>query len=276
MTGKPAQTLSSDHRTPGPSVATSALVEVSGISKSFGGLRAVNDCSLRIERGSVTALIGPNGAGKSTLFAIMAGAIKPDAGRVLLEGEDVTGLAPHRLFHKGIVRTFQIPQEFSRMSLRENLMLVPAGQKGESLWAAWTRWGKVRDEEERLRSQADEVLDFLSLAHLADQAAGSLSGGQKKLLELGRTMMTEAKLVLLDEPGAGVNRTLLGKIAESIETLNRERGYSFCIIEHDMDLIARLCHPVIVMAQGSVIAQGAMAEIRAHGQVREAYLGGGA
>ena len=252
------------------------MIKVEQVGKSFGGIKAVADCSLSVRAGTITGLIGPNGAGKTTLFSMIAGAIVPDRGRILLDGRDVTGFKPHRLFARGLVRTFQIPQEFSRMSVRENLMLVPAGQAGENLLQAWTRWGRVRAQEALIQEKANETLDFLGLASLADQPAGSLSGGQKKLLELGRTMMTEARVVLLDEPGAGVNRTLLSKLADAVLRLNRERGYTFCIIEHDLDLIARLCDPVIVMAQGAVIAQGGMADVRANPQVREAYLGEGA
>ncbi|WP_142850476.1 ABC transporter ATP-binding protein [Telmatospirillum sp. J64-1] len=250
------------------------MIRVEEVSKSFGGIQAVNRCSFSIGRGSITGLIGPNGAGKTTLFNIVAGVIAPDSGRILLDEEDVTGLPPNRLFHKGLVRTFQIPHELSRMTVRENLMVVPPGQSGEQLFSALFAWGRVRREEEEVRHRVEDVLDFLQLGHVADELAGNLSGGQKKLLELGRTMMTDARVVLLDEPGAGVNRTLLGKLAESIQRLNRERGYTFCVIEHDMDLIARLCDPIVVMAQGSVIAEGSMEDIRRNDYVREAYLGG--
>ena len=249
------------------------IVSIEHVSKSFGGIRAVNDCSFAIARGSITGLIGPNGAGKTTLFNIVAGALAPSAGRILLDGADITGRKTHQLFALGLVRTFQIAHEFSRMTVLENLMVVPPGQTGESLVAAWLRWGRVRVEEARIRERAEAVLDFLKLDRLAGELAGNLSGGQKKLLELGRAMMTEAKVVLLDEVGAGVNRTLLGDLAAHIERLNREQGYSFCVIEHDMDLIARLCHPVIVMAEGSVLAQGTMAEIKSNDAVIEAYLG---
>lgn len=251
------------------------MIEIDSVSRAFGGLQAVRNVSFTVERGSITGLIGPNGAGKSTLFNIVAGVIAPDSGRVRLAGEDITGLAPHRLFHRGLVRTFQIPHEFSRMTVRENLMIVPAGQAGESLLQAWLRWGRVVRQDREIRERADEVLEFLEIAHLADELAGNLSGGQKKLLDLGRTMMTDARAVLLDEPGAGVNRTLLGKLAEAIERLNRERGYTFCVIEHDMDLIARLCEPVMVMANGELIASGSMESLRRNEQVLEAYLGSG-
>ncbi len=250
------------------------MISVEDVSKSFGGIRAVDHCTFTIPPGSITGLIGPNGAGKTTLFSIVAGAIRPDSGRIVYDGRDITGLPPHKLFHLGLVRTFQIPHEFSRMTVRENLMVVPPAQAGETLLTNWLAWPRVRRQEEEVRRKADEVLEFLQIDHVADELAGNLSGGQKKLLELGRTMMTEARMVLLDEPGAGVNRTLLGKLADAIVRLNTERGYTFCIIEHDMDLIAKLCHPVVVMAHGSVLAEGSMEEVRADARVREAYLGG--
>jgi len=253
--------------------AAQPLLSIEHVTKRFGGITAVDDCSFAIDEGSITGLIGPNGAGKTTLFNMVAGAFAPTSGRIRLDGDDVTGLPAHQLFERGLVRTFQIPHEFHRMTCLENLLLVPEGQVGETLWNAWLRWPRVRGQERRLRERAEEVLEFLNLHHLRDMLAGHLSGGQKKLLELGRTMMTDARLVLLDEPGAGVNKTLLGDIAGSIRTLNRERGYTFCIIEHDMDLIAALCDPVVVMAEGTVLTQGSMGEIRANPEVLDAYLG---
>ncbi len=250
------------------------MISVENIIKQFGGLRAVDGCSFEVPAGSITGLIGPNGAGKSTLFAIAAGFLQPDAGRVLLDGEDVTNLAPHKRFHKGLVRTFQIPHEFSHMTVLENLMLVPSEQSGEQVWNVLLRYGQVRARERAVRERAEDVLEFLQLTELRDELAGNLSGGQKKLLELGRTMMTDSRVVLLDEPGAGVNRTLLARLADDIQRLHRERGYTFCIIEHDMDLIARLCDPVVVMAEGRVLTQGTMDEIRQNEAVLEAYLGG--
>ncbi len=251
------------------------MIEVQDIHKHFGGFRAVDGASMTIKKGSITGLIGPNGAGKTTLFNVIAGVLKPTSGRVLMEGEDITGLPPHELFHKGLLRTFQIAHEFPTMSVRENLMMVPGGQTGESIMATWFRRGQIRREEEALRKKADEVLEFLTIDHLADEKAGNLSGGQKKLLELGRTMMVDARIVFLDEVGAGVNRTLLNTIGDAIIRLNRERGYTFVVIEHDMDFIGRLCDPVICMAEGKVLAEGTLDEIKANEQVIEAYLGTG-
>ncbi|MDQ0316958.1 ABC transporter ATP-binding protein [Amorphus orientalis] len=249
------------------------MIRIEDVSLSFGGIRAVDGCSFEVAEGSITGLIGPNGAGKSTLFNIVAGLLKPDAGRIVFDGEDITGLPPHTLFHRGLVRTFQIPHEFYRMTVRENLMLVPPEQAGENLFASWFSWGRVKRQDADVLDKVDEVLAFLNLTHVADELAGNLSGGQKKLLDLGRTMMTDARMVLLDEPGAGVNRTLLGAITTAIRRLNEERGYTFCLIEHDMDVIAELCDPVIVMAQGTVLTQGPMSEVRSNPDVREAYLG---
>ncbi|ATQ56972.1 MULTISPECIES: ABC transporter ATP-binding protein [Paracoccus] len=251
------------------------MIQVHDLHRHFGGFRAVDGASLTIETGSITGLIGPNGAGKSTLFNVIAGVLKPTSGRVVMDGEDITGLAPHDLFHKGLLRTFQLAHEFSSMTVRENLMMVPGGQTGERLLNTWLRRARIRDEERALRAKADEVLDFLTISHVADEKAGNLSGGQKKLLELGRTMMVDAKIVFLDEVGAGVNRTLLGTIGDAITRLNRERGYTFCVIEHDMDFIGRLCDPVIVMAQGKVLAQGSASSIMQNEAVIEAYLGTG-
>lgn len=251
------------------------MIVVEDLHKHFGGFHAVDGASLRIETGSITGLIGPNGAGKTTLFNVIAGRLPPTSGRVLMDGEDITGLAPHALFHKGLLRTFQIAHEFSSMTVRENLMMVPAAQHGETLWNAWFRRGRIAAEERALAAKADEVLEFLTISHIADEKAGNISGGQKKLLELGRTMMVDAKIVFLDEVGAGVNRTLLNTIGDAIVRLNKERGYTFCVIEHDMDFIGRLCDPVIVMAEGKVLAEGSAAHIMENEAVIEAYLGTG-
>ncbi|MCB1757494.1 MAG: ABC transporter ATP-binding protein [Gammaproteobacteria bacterium] len=251
------------------------MIRVEAVSKHFGGVRAVDDASLTIRKGSITGLIGPNGAGKTTLFNIVAGNLAPDKGRIFLADEEVTGLPPHVLFGRGLLRTFQIAHEFSSLTVLENLMMVPAGQTGESLLGAWLHPAQIREEEARLRERAQDVVEFLKLAPVARQLAGRLSGGQKKLLELGRTMMTDARVVLLDEVGAGVNRTLLNDIGDAIQRLNQERGYTFCMIEHDMDFIARLCDPVICMAEGAVLAEGSAEAIRNNEEVIEAYLGRG-
>lgn len=243
--------------------------------KDFGGLRAIDGVSLEIPEGAITGLLGPNGAGKTTLFNLIAGMYKPTSGTVTLAAEDITGLLPHQLFAKGVLRTFQIAHEFSSMTVLENLMMVPGGQSGETLWNTWFHRARIAREEETLRAKAEEVLDFLTLTHVRDERAGNLSGGQKKLIELGRTMMVDAKVVFLDEVGAGVNRTLLSTIGDAIVRLNRERGYTFCVIEHDMDFIARLCDSVIVMAEGRVLAKGAPADIMKNEKVIEAYLGTG-
>ncbi|WP_118134270.1 ABC transporter ATP-binding protein [Oceanicella sp. SM1341] len=251
-------------------------LQVEGLAKRYGGLRAVNGASFEIPEGSITGLIGPNGAGKTTTFNMIAGAEAPSAGRILFRGEDITGRPTHELFHLGIVRTFQLPQEFARLTALENLMAAAPDQPGESILLNWLAPARVRAREAEVLARAEEALAFLGLSHVRDIPAGNLSGGQRKLLELGRTMMTDAQLVLLDEPGAGVNPTLMLRIADMIRRLNAERGYTFCIIEHDMDLIAALCDPVIVLAEGRVLTKGAMAEIREDARVIEAYFGGGA
>lgn len=251
------------------------MIVVDNLHKYFGGIHAVDGASLTIEGGSITGLIGPNGAGKTTLFNVIAGVYKPTSGKVYLDGEDITGLAPHELFAKGMLRTFQLAHEFSTLTVRENLMMVPGSQSGESLLGAWLHPAKVREEDAEIRRKANEVIEFLEIPHVADELAGNLSGGQKKLLELGRTMMVDAKIVFLDEVGAGVNRTLLNTVGDAILRLNKERGYTFCMIEHDMDFISRLCDPVIVMAEGMVLAEGTAEEVKSNEEVIEAYLGTG-
>ena len=249
------------------------MIRVEKIALSFGGVKAVDGVSLEVGKGSITGLIGPNGAGKTTLFNIIAGTYMPTSGCVLLDGEDVTRLQTHQRFSKGLLRTFQIAHEFSSMTTRENLMMVPPNQTGELIVNTWFRRSQIREEESAIRQKADDVLGFLDLGPVAHERAGNLSGGQKKLLELGRTMMVDAKVVLLDEVGAGVNRTLLKRIGDAIIRLNRERGYTFFMIEHDFDFISSLCTPVIVMAEGKLLTQGTAAEVKANEDVLEAYLG---
>ncbi len=250
------------------------LLELHSLSKSFGGLRAVNDCTFTVAEGSITGLIGPNGAGKTTLFSLISGAVTPDSGRVIMDGRDITGLPPHAVFRHGLCRTFQIPREHKSMTVLENLMLVPIGQLGEQVHNNLLRPRAVMRQERELRARAREVLDFVSMSHVETEYAGNLSGGQKKLLELARTLMTEPRLVLLDEPAAGVNPTLMGRIRERIIQLNRERGITFLLIEHDMPLVMGLCNPVIVMNAGRKLAEGEPEAVRSDPLVLEAYLGG--
>jgi len=251
------------------------MLTVQHLDKWFGGIHAVNDVSLSFESGKITGLIGPNGAGKTTLFNVIAGLHPPTSGRVFLNETEVTGLPPHALFAKGLLRTFQIAHEFSTLPVRDNLMMVPSNQSGETLLNVWLRPGKIEREEAKFKQKADEVLEFLNLKALADEPAGNLSGGQKKLLELGRCMMVDAKIVFLDEVGAGVNRTLLNHLGDAIIRLNRERGYTFCMIEHDMEFIDKLCDEVVVMAEGSVLVTDSIEAIKANPDVIEAYLGQG-
>ena len=251
------------------------MLQIKNIHKNFGGLKAVNDATMTVKEGSITGLIGPNGAGKTTLFNTIAGLYSPNEGKVLLNDEDISGLKPHELFNKGVLRTFQIAHEFSTLTVLENLMMVPANQFGENLIYAWFKNNLVRKQEEKIRAKAAEVINFLNLQHLTQELAGNLSGGQKKLLELGRTMMVDSKLVLLDEVGAGVNRTLLNEISDAILRLNKEKNYTFFVIEHDMDLIEKICDPVIVMAEGSVLYEGKFEDVKSNENVIEAYLGRG-
>ncbi len=250
------------------------MLEVNRVSKRFGGLWAVRDCSLRVEEGSITGLIGPNGAGKTTLFHLISGFYRPDGGKVLFRGRDITGWPPYRLYHLGLYRTFQIPRIFGEMTVLENLMVVPKYQVGERVWNPLFRPFLVRRQEDEIRGKAEEVLEFVGLRHLRNEPAKSLSGGQKKLLELARALMADPVMVLLDEPGAGVNPTLMRKLAQRIRELVTEWGITVFLIEHDMDLVMNLCNPVIVMSGGKVLTMGSPAEVRENPQVIEAYLGG--
>ena len=251
------------------------MLEIKDISINFGGIKAVDKASMTIEEGQITGLIGPNGAGKTTLFNVIAGNLKPTYGQVSLLGEDITALPDYELFHKGVLRTFQLAHEFSNMTVLENLMVVPGQQTGESILNTWFKRDQIKIEEEVIKEKALEVIEFLNLSHLTYELAGNLSGGQKKLLELGRTMMVDAKIVLLDEVGAGVNRTLLNDIADTIIKLNKEKNYTFFMIEHDMSFLSKLCNKVIVMTEGSVLLEGSIQEVTQNEEVIEAYLGRG-
>ena len=251
------------------------ILEINNLSKYFGGLAAVSDCSLKVKKGTITGIIGPNGSGKTTLFNLIAGNLKCSAGSVMFNNENITDVPAYELFSKGLLRTFQIAHEFTNLSVLENLMMVPGNQSGEQLINAIFKPSLIMKEENIIKQKANEVIEFLNLGHLRNELAGNLSGGQKKLLELGRTMMVDAKLVLLDEVGAGVNRTLLKDLGTAIEKLNKEKGYTFCMIEHDMDFIGRLCDPVIVMAEGSVLFEGSVEDAKKDEKVIESYLGRG-
>ena len=249
------------------------ILSVRSLVKDFGGLRAVDHCTLDVYPGQITGLIGPNGAGKTTLFNLISGALQPTGGRIFFEGRSIEGMAMHQTFALGLVRTFQIPREMKLMTVLENLMLVPAGQTGERIWSSWFTPWRVARQERNIEARALEALEFVKLSHLADELAVNLSTGQKKLLELARTLMSEPKLVLLDEPTAGVNRTLMSQLSLSIHLASAERGVTFLIIDHDMDVLMALCDPVIVMANGAVISQGTPLEVQADPQVIEAYSG---
>jgi ABC-type branched-subunit amino acid transport system ATPase component len=248
------------------------LLEVRGLTRSFYGVRALDGVDLAVEPGTITGLIGPNGAGKTTLFNCVSGLIPPEGGRVLFDGRDVTGWRADRVTQAGLVRTFQIARGFPRLSVLENLLLYGDGQPGENLLRAIARPPAVRRRERALTERALAVARRLNLMRVVNDPASDLSGGQKKLLELGRALMTDPKLILLDEPIAGVNPTLAREIAEHLQALCAE-GVTFLIIEHHLDLIARLCRPVIVMAEGRHLAEGAFAEVAADPRVQEAYMG---
>lgn len=249
-----------------------AILSLSGVSRSFGDFKAVDDVSLKIREGSITGLIGPNGAGKSTLFNVIAGELSPTGGSVDFLGTNVSRLAPDERFALGLGRTFQIPRPFGRMSVLENVMLAPMDQTGETLLGAVLGQSRIRDQEEAIRKKAFEVLDFLTLRHVADQPAAKISGGQMKLLELARVLMGDPRLILLDEPAAGVNPALTEILIEKIEELNRN-GKTFLIIEHDMDFVMRHCDPIIAMADGQVVFEGTSVEAQSNPILLDAYLG---
>lgn len=249
-----------------------AILVLHNLCKHFGELRAVDDVSFSVAQGTITGLIGPNGAGKTTLFNTVAGVHKPDAGSIVLGGKRIDRQKPHQVFRAGLARTFQIPRPFPEMSVLENLMLVPLQQCGERFWNNWLRPGRVAQEERAQRSKAQDIIEFTNLKRVMHDAAGTLSGGQLKLLELARVLMSEPELILLDEPAAGVNPVLLQTLVEKIQTLN-QRGYSFLIIEHNMDLVMSICDPIIAMAQGKVIFQGSSDEAYHDAALLDAYLG---
>ena len=248
------------------------LLEARQITRQFGGHRAVDGVSFTLPRGAIGGLIGPNGAGKTTLFNCLAGALAPTSGEVLLDGVSIGGGRPSTVFAAGLARTFQIPRPFPEMTVLENVMLAPTGQLGERFWANWLRPRAVAAQELRTRAAARHWIDFVGLSALESQPARVLSGGQRKLLELARVMVAEPRLVLLDEPGAGVNPALLDQIVDKVAALNRD-GVTFLIIEHNMDLVMSLCRPVMVMAQGRLLVTGDARDVLRDPRVVEAYLG---
>jgi len=249
------------------------MLQISNINKSFGGLKVLNNLSFKIKKGSISGLIGPNGAGKTTLFNVINGSIKPDSGSVLLNNYELIGLQPHELFEIGVLRTFQIPHEFFSLTVLDNLLVVPPNKIGETFFGQWFFEKKIKKIEEINVKKAKNILNILGLSHLEKEYAGNLSGGQKKLLELGRVMMVEPKIILLDEVGAGVNKTLLKKISNIIKKLNKEKKYTFIMIEHDLDFISKLCDTIIVMAEGQFLTQGNIQQIKSNQKVIDIYLG---
>ena len=249
------------------------MLQISKINKSFGGLKVLNNLSFKIEKGSISGLIGPNGAGKTTLFNVINGSIKPDSGSVQLNNYELIGLQPHELFEIGVLRTFQIPHEFFSLTVLDNLLVVPPNKIGETFFGQWFFEKKIKKIEEINVKKAKDILDILGLSHLEKEYAGNLSGGQKKLLELGRVMMVEPEIILLDEVGAGVNKTLLKKISNVIKKLNKEKKYTFIMIEHDLDFISKLCDTIIVMAEGQFLTQGNIQQIKSNQKVIDIYLG---
>ena len=248
------------------------LLVVEKLSKNFGGHQAVSQVSFRLKAGAIGGLIGPNGAGKTTLFNCLSGFMKPASGQVHLAGQPIVGLAACDVFKAGLARTFQIPRPFLEMTVLENVMLAPTGQLGERFWTNWFQPGRVAAQELKTREAARHWIDFVGLSALESQPARVLSGGQRKLLELARVMVSQPRLILLDEPGAGVNPALLDQIVDKVAALNQQ-GATFLIIEHNMDLVATLCQPVMVMAQGELLTSGSAADVLSDPRVVEAYLG---
>lgn len=249
------------------------LLEAKNLSKSFGGIKAVNNVNITVEKGSITGLIGPNGAGKTTLFNLLCNFIKPDQGQIFFDKTEIQYLPPHQIAQKGLIRTFQVARVLSRLTVLENMLLAAPRQTGENLFKVWFEVDRVRQEERKNRQQAMNILESVGLAEKAFDYAGALSGGQRKLLEMARTLMTNPKLILLDEPAAGVNPTLINQICQYIVKWNKEQNISFLIIEHNMDVIMSLCHHIWVLAEGTNLADGTPQAIQNNEQVLEAYLG---
>ncbi len=249
-----------------------SLLRVRGLERSFYGVRALRGTDLDVRAGTITGLIGPNGAGKTTVFNCLSGVIPAESGQVTFDGTDITGWRPEQISQRGLVRTFQIARGFPKLTVLETLLLHGEEQPGEEVLAALFSPSKSRQREVELIERARDVAQQLNLTEVLDNMSSDLSGGQKKLLEIGRALMGRPKLIMLDEPVAGVNPALAGEIAERIVEL-RETGLTFLIVEHDMDIVARLCDPVIVMAAGQRLTEGSFDEIVADTRVQDAYLG---
>jgi neutral amino acid transport system ATP-binding protein len=250
-----------------------AIFEAQGIVKRFGGIRAVDGASMRVGEGSITALIGPNGAGKTTLFNVITGFYRPDGGGATFEGQPILGQTPFAIARRGMVRTFQITKALAAMPVIDNMMLAAPNQPGERLYNLILHPREWRRREAEVHAQAMELLDIFNLADLADHYAGTLSGGQRKLLELARALMTKPRFLLLDEPMAGINPTLGARLLDHMQRLRREAGVTFLFVEHDMEVVMGHSDRVVVMAQGRVIADGAPDEVRTDQAVIDAYLG---
>ena len=250
------------------------MLTVENLAKEFDGLTAVNDLNFTVEPNTISGLIGPNGAGKTTTFNMIAGHLKPSGGKIYFDGREITNLRPHQTFQLGIVRTFQIPRPFSGMTVLENLTMVPRNQIGEKIWNNWLRNNAVEREEQQIREKANGLLEFLNLSDLQNEYSGNLSAGQLKLLELGRALMSDPKMILLDEPAAGVNPTLLEEIIDRIRDIHSQ-GVTFLIIEHNMELVMRLCSSILVMAEGDILMRGGPEEVRSDPRLIDAFLGGG-
>lgn len=253
---------------------SSTILKVESLVKSFGGVIAVNNCSFEVSRGSVTGLIGPNGAGKSTVVSLISGSVKPESGQVVFNGEVISGRAPHEVGAKGLIRTFQISKEFPDMTVLENLVVAARNQSGEKLFNVIFRPSLGKREVQLIVDKALLTLDTFGLYSLRNEYAGNLSGGQKRLLELARAIMAEPELLLLDEPMAGVNPALIEKLGQHILDLNKTLGITFVLVEHNLEIVEKICQEVIVVALGSTLAIGTMAELRKNPRVVEAYLGG--
>jgi len=251
------------------------VLSAKNVVRRFGGITAVGDVSFDVRQGEILGLIGPNGAGKTTMFDLLAGSVAPTSGEITLNGAPVAGEAAHRRIGRGLGRTFQIPRPFPNLTLLDNVMLAAQDQAGERLLSNFLRPWKVAEQERAAHAKAMELLELVHLTRLAHEPARVLSGGQRKLLELARVMMADPALILLDEPAAGVNATLLETIIDRIRDIN-QRGVTFLLIEHNIDMVTRLCHRVLVMASGQLLCEGTPEEVARDPRVIEAYLGGAA